>query len=147
MLSTTVKLRMSLVTNSTLPPHPCAVQDRPPFICAHGGDTTQHPPNTAAAYKAALQAGADCMEIDAALTADYVLVALHDRDLQTLLDQQTAKVCLGCLTGGLLYSWAHVCCSVTGRMLLFSQPFVQKHAYTAAVGWQPQGGAAGPPFS
>lgn len=33
------------------------------------------------------------MEVDAALTADLVLVALHDRDLQKLLGQQTAKVC------------------------------------------------------
>jgi glycerophosphoryl diester phosphodiesterase len=68
------------------------LQERAPYICAHGGATTQHPPNTAAAYAAALQAGANCMEIDAALTADLVLLALHDRDLQKLLDQPTAKV-------------------------------------------------------
>lgn len=73
-----------------------AKQDHPPLICAHGGDTTQHPPNTAAAYKAALKAGADCMEIDAALTSDLVLVALHDRDLQQLLGQPGVQVsCTG----------------------------------------------------
>jgi glycerophosphoryl diester phosphodiesterase len=32
------------------------------------------------------------MEIDAALTADLVLVALHDRDLQQMLGQSDAKV-------------------------------------------------------
>ena len=58
---------------------------RLPYNCAHGGMTFQHPPNTAAAYQTALLAGADCMEIDAALTADNVLVALHDRDLQAML--------------------------------------------------------------
>lgn len=33
------------------------------------------------------------MEIDAALTADGVLVALHDRDLAQLLGRPTARVC------------------------------------------------------
>lgn len=32
------------------------------------------------------------MEVDVSLTSDLVLVALHDRDLQQLLGQPTAKV-------------------------------------------------------
>jgi glycerophosphoryl diester phosphodiesterase len=77
----------------------CLLQDRPPCICAHGGDSTVYPPNTAAAYAAALRAGADCMEVDVSLTSDLVLVALHDRDLQQLLGQPTAKVSSVVCTG------------------------------------------------
>ena len=62
------------------------------YVCAHGGDAANHPPNTAAAYASALEAGADCIEVDAALTSDLQLVALHDRDLQKLLGQPNAKV-------------------------------------------------------
>jgi glycerophosphoryl diester phosphodiesterase len=38
------------------------------------------------------------MEVDASLTSDLVLVALHDRDLQQLLGQPTAKVSPGART-------------------------------------------------
>lgn len=84
-------------------------QARPPYICAHGGDTTAHPPNTAAAYASALNAGADCIEVDAALTADLQLVALHDRDLQRLIGQPTVKV--GEVLGSELTScsWCDAC--------------------------------------
>lgn len=39
---------------------------RLPLVCAHGGDTTNAPPNTMDAFKAALAAGVDCVEIDCA---------------------------------------------------------------------------------
>jgi glycerophosphoryl diester phosphodiesterase len=68
-----------------------AEQRRLPFVCAHGGDTSVHPANTAAAYAAAL-VHTDCIEIDAALTLDHQLVAMHDRDLEQLLDKPGAKV-------------------------------------------------------
>jgi glycerophosphoryl diester phosphodiesterase len=60
-------------------------------VCAHGGDTSIHPPNTAAAYAAAL-VHTDCIEVDASLTFDHQLVSMHDRDLEKLLQRPGAKV-------------------------------------------------------
>ncbi|KAJ8430428.1 hypothetical protein Cgig2_025855 [Carnegiea gigantea] len=51
----------------------------PPLVCAHGGDTTNAFPNTIAAYRAALQSGVDCIEIDVSCSSDGVLYAIHDR--------------------------------------------------------------------
>lgn len=76
---------------------PTNSQDRFPYICAHGGDTTAHPPNTRAAYAAAIAAGVDCIELDVALTADGQLVASHSRDLRQLMARPEAKV--SALTG------------------------------------------------
>eukprot|EP00850_Spirogloea_muscicola_P003005 SM000011S19183 [mRNA] locus=s11:1252534:1254423:- [translate_table: standard] len=53
------------------------LSQRAPLVCAHGGDSSRAPPNTAAAYRLALEAGADCMEVDVSRTADGGLVALH----------------------------------------------------------------------
>lgn len=61
-------------------------------MCAHGGDTTSAPPNTAAAFRASLAAGADCVEIDAALSKDGVLVVLHMRELTQLLGKPGMQV-------------------------------------------------------
>ncbi len=65
--------------------HFCSLPRRP-LICAHGGDIEKAPPNTLSAFEAALQGGADCVEIDVSMTKDGQLVALHDRDLAALLD-------------------------------------------------------------
>jgi hypothetical protein len=54
-------------------------------VCAHGGASADHPPNTAAAIAAAARAGADCLELDASATADGRLVSMHARDLAGLL--------------------------------------------------------------
>lgn len=62
-------------------------QGRTPFVCAHGGDATRAPPNTAAAFQAAVNLGADCVEIDAARTKDGELVVLHVRELSQLLPE------------------------------------------------------------
>lgn len=51
----------------------------PPLVCAHGGDTTNAFPNTIAAYRAALQSGVDCIEIDVSRSSDGALYAIHDR--------------------------------------------------------------------
>ncbi len=67
-------------------------QARPPLVCAHGGDTTSAPPNTVAAFRASLAAGADCVEIDAALSKDGVLVVLHVRELTQLLGKPGMQV-------------------------------------------------------
>eukprot|EP00271_Cylindrocystis_brebissonii_P003771 TRINITY_DN15024_c0_g1_i1.p1 TRINITY_DN15024_c0_g1~~TRINITY_DN15024_c0_g1_i1.p1 ORF type:complete len:385 (-),score=66.46 TRINITY_DN15024_c0_g1_i1:349-1503(-) len=63
-----------------------------PWVCAHGGDTSRAPPNTMAAYDLAIQAGVECVEVDASRTADGVLVALHDRDLQAFSQRPGIRV-------------------------------------------------------
>ncbi|KAG1681595.1 hypothetical protein FOA52_014103 [Chlamydomonas sp. UWO 241] len=63
----------------------CA-RPRPTLVCAHGGDSTDHPANTAEAFSAAVRGGADCVEVDAARTADGELFVLHVRELKQLLD-------------------------------------------------------------
>ncbi|MEW5309170.1 MAG: hypothetical protein WDW38_001075 [Sanguina aurantia] len=60
-------------------------KERPPLVCAHGGDTETAPPNTARSFHAAIAGGADCVEIDAARTKDGKLVVLHVRELAQLL--------------------------------------------------------------
>ncbi|CAI5476952.1 unnamed protein product [Closterium sp. Yama58-4] len=65
---------------------------RPPLVCAHGGDSSSAPPNSLAALERAVAAGADAVEVDASLTADGHLVALHDSDVQSLLNDPSARV-------------------------------------------------------
>ncbi|KAL4425242.1 hypothetical protein ABPG75_009258 [Micractinium tetrahymenae] len=57
----------------------------PPLVCAHGGDINAAPPNTAAAFAAALAGGSRCVEVDVARTKDGQLVVLHSRELAHLL--------------------------------------------------------------
>jgi glycerophosphoryl diester phosphodiesterase len=61
----------------------CALP-RPPLVCAHGGDAAAAPPNTLRAFQAALDGGADCVEVDVSMTKDGQLVVLHDRELAQL---------------------------------------------------------------
>lgn len=70
-------------------PHFCALRRRP-LVCAHGGDVETAPPNTLASFNAALEGGADCVEVDVSMTKDGHLVALHDRDLAMLLERSGA---------------------------------------------------------
>ncbi|GLC45658.1 hypothetical protein PLESTB_001319400 [Pleodorina starrii] len=65
---------------------------RPPMVCAHGGDTTHAPPNTVSAFRASLAAGADCVEVDAAMSRDGVLVVMHVRELGQLLGRAGVQV-------------------------------------------------------
>jgi glycerophosphoryl diester phosphodiesterase len=51
----------------------------PPVVIAHRGASAHEPEHTAAAYRAALAAGADGWECDVRLTADQHLVLAHDR--------------------------------------------------------------------
>ena len=57
----------------------------PPLVCAHGGDATSVPPNSAAAFLAAIAGGTRCVEVDVARTKDGKLVVLHSRELLQLL--------------------------------------------------------------
>lgn len=87
----TLKLQQTASTDRCYLPCQQALQVRPPFACAHGGDASVHPPNTAAAYAAAV-VQSDCIEIDASLSLDHQLVSMHDRDLQQLLRKAGARV-------------------------------------------------------
>lgn len=55
-------------------------------MIAHRGASADHPENTLAAFAAAVDAGADLVELDARLTADGVVVVLHDADLSRTTD-------------------------------------------------------------
>ena len=50
-----------------------------PQVVAHRGASEQAPEHTLAAYAAAIEQGADALECDVRLTADGVLVCVHDR--------------------------------------------------------------------
>ena len=52
-------------------------QTRPPMVCAHGGDSAQAPPNTAAAFRAAIDAGADCVEVRLLVQFEFRLHMVH----------------------------------------------------------------------
>ena len=54
-------------------------------VGGHRGDLTNYPENTMASYKAAVEAGADMLEIDVQLSSDGIPVLLHD----VLLDRTT----------------------------------------------------------
>ncbi|XP_031288198.1 glycerophosphodiester phosphodiesterase GDPD4 isoform X2 [Pistacia vera] len=70
----------------------CGWLNDPPFVCAHGGDSTNAFPNTMAAYRSALHSQVDCIEIDVSRSSDGALFALHDRDLQRISVNSTSKV-------------------------------------------------------
>ena len=55
--------------------------DRSPQISAHRGGSESAAPGSYAAYRAALEAGADYLEFDVRTTADAELVAFHDARL------------------------------------------------------------------
>ncbi len=50
-----------------------------PVVIAHRGDKTYAPENTLAAFKLAVEKGADALEFDAKLTADGQVIVIHDR--------------------------------------------------------------------
>ena len=51
-------------------------------ITAHRGDSSEAPENTIPAFEAAIESGADWIELDVGVTKDGVLVVLHDEDLK-----------------------------------------------------------------
>ncbi|MDA1127616.1 MAG: glycerophosphodiester phosphodiesterase family protein [Chloroflexi bacterium] len=52
-----------------------------PLVIAHRGDVTKAPENTLSSFHAALESGADGIELDVRLTKDEKLVVFHDRHL------------------------------------------------------------------
>lgn len=64
----------------------CTAETRThPFVASHRGDPAL-PENTLAAFRAALDAGAEFLETDLVLTRDGVLVLRHERRLSTTTD-------------------------------------------------------------
>ncbi|MDQ1249738.1 MAG: Glycerophosphodiester phosphodiesterase [Actinomycetota bacterium] len=61
-------------------------QRRPPLIIAHRGASDELAEHTLAAYREAIDAGADALECDVRLTADTVLVCVHDRRIDRTSD-------------------------------------------------------------
>ena len=57
-----------------------------PFLVAHRGASAYAPEHTLAAYRLALEQGADYVEQDLTLTKDGVLVCLHDDTLERTTD-------------------------------------------------------------
>lgn len=59
---------------------------RLPLIIAHRGDLSRAPENTLTAFRSALAAGADGIELDVRLTRDDQLIVFHDRCLDRTSD-------------------------------------------------------------
>jgi len=57
-----------------------------PIVVAHRGASSDRPENTLEAFGAALEAGAQAVEMDVRLTADGVPVVLHDPDVSRVTD-------------------------------------------------------------
>ncbi|MGI5445275.1 glycerophosphodiester phosphodiesterase [Streptomyces sp. CA-243310] len=65
----------------TATPSPRAVR-----VIAHRGASHEHPEHTLAAYRQAVEDGADALECDVRLTADHRLVCVHDRRVERTSD-------------------------------------------------------------
>ena len=59
-----------------------------PLVVAHRGSSADEPENTLEAFEAAIEGGADVIELDVRLSADGVPVAMHDADLSRSTDGQ-----------------------------------------------------------
>ncbi|MER7761475.1 glycerophosphodiester phosphodiesterase family protein [Streptomyces sp. NPDC097619] len=70
--------------------HLTAVSDTTPAprVIAHRGASHEHPEHTLAAYRQAIEDGADSLECDVRLSADGTLVCLHDRSVARTSDGQ-----------------------------------------------------------
>jgi glycerophosphoryl diester phosphodiesterase len=55
-------------------------------VVGHRGASARHPENTLPSFEAAIQAGADVIELDVRLTADRVPVVMHDADVSHTTD-------------------------------------------------------------
>ncbi|ACQ78944.1 glycerophosphoryl diester phosphodiesterase [Beutenbergia cavernae DSM 12333] len=59
---------------------------RRPLVAAHRGASATHPENTLLAFRAAVDAGADAIELDVRCSSDGVLVVIHDATLDRTTD-------------------------------------------------------------
>jgi len=66
-----------------------------PLVYAHRGDRSRAPDNTLEAYRLAVEAGTDGIELDVRRTADGVLIMSHDaryRDMPPFIEMTMAEV-------------------------------------------------------
>lgn len=77
-------LALLAANRSPTPPHPFF--DTPLRNYAHRGGGAHAPESTLAAFAAAVDAGADALEMDVRLTADRALVVLHDPEVDRTTD-------------------------------------------------------------
>lgn len=63
-----------------------AAQEQPKLLVAHRGASAYAPEHTAAAYRLAIEQGADFVEQDLQISKDGVLVCLHDLTLERTTD-------------------------------------------------------------
>lgn len=56
------------------------------LVVAHRGSSAERPENTLAAFERAIEVGADAVEFDVRLTADGVVVVVHDADVARTTD-------------------------------------------------------------
>ncbi len=61
-----------------------------PSIIAHRGFSASHRENSSHAWHAAVEAGADAVEVDIRMTCDGTLVCCHDADLRRLVERHEA---------------------------------------------------------
>ena len=64
--------------------HPFFRNGDRPLVIAHRGDCINAPENTRASFQAALDAGADGIELDVFLLADNTVIVFHDEDTRRL---------------------------------------------------------------
>ncbi|HYJ79105.1 MAG TPA: glycerophosphodiester phosphodiesterase family protein, partial [Longimicrobiaceae bacterium] len=67
-------------------PHPLSIFPARPLILGHRGAPRQAPENTLAAFRLALEQGADGVELDVQPSGDGVAVVIHDDTLQRTTD-------------------------------------------------------------
>jgi len=65
---------------------PVSVNDRKPLVIAHRGASGERPEHTLAAYRLAIQQGADFIEPDLVLTKDGQLVCRHENEISGTTD-------------------------------------------------------------
>ncbi|MER5637802.1 glycerophosphodiester phosphodiesterase [Kitasatospora sp. NPDC002227] len=67
-------------------PPPAAIDRTAVRVVAHRGSSAAEPEHTLAAYRRAIEEGADALECDVRLTADGQLVCVHDRTVRRTSD-------------------------------------------------------------
>lgn len=74
---------------------------------AHRGDNANYPENSAEGILSAVLMGADCIEIDIRLTADNVMVLMHDETLKRTTDFASKKGKNGLPTSEKVSDWTY----------------------------------------
>lgn len=83
-----VLLALTLLTGCSADPVTAqsTLEGAPPIVIAHRGASGERPEHTIAAYRLAIEQGADFIEPDLVLTKDGVLVARHENEISETTD-------------------------------------------------------------